>query len=125
MIQVTQKVIEYNNNTYYNNNVNLRNKLKYRVVPNIIIDFINENINIYEKYDYGLKMEVYFIYQIIAKYIKYNYLSENRYIICNKPLAEMFNLDIGDSILFIKLFVRICKLYDQFNNNNYEKLGME
>jgi hypothetical protein len=126
MIQVTQKEIEYNAN-YYNakNNIKIRNKLKQQVVPNQVIDFLNDNICIYEKYDYGLRMKIYFIYNIIVKYIKYNYLLENEYIVCNKPLAEMLNLDIGDSILFIKLFVRICKLYKQVNDNDYEKLGME
>ena len=130
MIQVTQKQINNNNDNitnYYNekNNIKIRNNFKKHVVPNQIINFLNDNICIYEKYEYNLKKEIYFIYNIIVKYIKYNYLLDNEYIICNKPLAEMFNLDIGDSILFIKLFIRIGKLYKKENDNDYEKLGME
>ena len=91
---------------------------KKRIVPNQVIDFLNNNINRYTKYDYGKSMEIYDVYKIIIEYIQYFYLYKNEYIICNKPLAELFNLDIGDSILFINFNARLCKLFNTNNTNN-------
>lgn len=135
---IIQKEIDVKYNKYENVNVNenintnknrikiKRGKdriiLKKRIVPNSIIDFLNNNINIYEKYEYGVSMEITYIYKMIIDYIKFYDLYENKYIICNRPLAKMLDLDIGDSILFVNFYVRFCKLY---KNNEYEKLGME
>lgn len=90
---------------------------KKRIVPNQVIDFLNNNINRYTKYDYGKSMEIYDVYKTIIEHIKYYDLYENEYIICNKPLAELFNLDIGDSILFINFNARLCKLFNTNNTN--------
>jgi hypothetical protein len=133
-MEIIQKEIDVKYNNYENENINVnfnrikikRGKdriiIKKRIVPNQIIDFLNNNINIYEKYEYGISIEVPYIYRMIIDHIKYYDLYENKYIICNRPLAKMLNLDTGDSILFVNFYKRLCKLY---KNNEYEKLGME
>jgi hypothetical protein len=124
--QINEEQIKANEEYNYKTKINAKkkvNKINYRkrLVPNNVIDFLNNHINIYYKYDYGIYMEIHTILKMIINYIKFYYLYKNEYIICDKPIAELFDLDIGDSILFINLNVRLSKLFQ----NEYEKIGME
>jgi len=132
-VRVIQKELDIKNNYVYENEDNLylprktiiknkiiRDNFKKILVPNKVIDFLNNDIFQYNKYQYGISMEIFHIYKLLINYIKFYYLYKNEYIICNKQLAELFNLEIGDSILFLKFYNRLNKLFSTLKNTNTE-----
>jgi len=132
-VRVIQKELDIKNNYVYENEDNLylprktiiknkiiRDNFKKILVPNKVIDFLNNDIFQYNKYQYGISMEIFHIYKLLINYIKFYYFYKNEYIICNKQLAELFNLEIGDSILFLKFYNRLNKLFSTLKNTNTE-----